>query len=83
MQLSITQARFDKFDVLTRSSDALFRFLLKSVQNVHDAGKTHGVNGPVGVAVEIVDQFENRTTAESLQRLGSYWLVPFLPWFKA
>jgi hypothetical protein len=40
MQLSITQARFDKFDVLTRSSDALFRFLLKSVQNVHDAGKT-------------------------------------------
>ena len=55
-----------------------FAFFLKGVQHIHHTGKTHGLNGPVGVAVEIVDQFQNSTAAESFQRLCSYWLIPLL-----
>jgi hypothetical protein len=66
MLLSIPQARFDKFNVLLGRGDALFRFLLESVQHIHHSGKTHGVNGPVGVAVEIIDQFQDTAPAESL-----------------
>jgi hypothetical protein len=70
MLLSITQARFDKFNVLLGSGDALLRFLLESVQHIHQSGETHGINGPAGVAVEIIDQLQDSTPAESLQRLG-------------
>jgi hypothetical protein len=78
MLLSITQARFDKFNVLLGRSDALLRFLLESVQHIHHSGKTHGINGPVGVAVEIIDQLQDGTPAESLQRLCSYRLLASL-----
>ena len=54
MLLRITQARFDKFNVLLGSGDALLRFVLESVQHMHHSGKTHGMNGPVGVAVGMV-----------------------------
>jgi hypothetical protein len=78
MRFSITQARFNKVDVLPWSSDALFCLLLKSVQNVHHTGKTHGVNGPVGIAVEIVDQFQNPFSA--FAAIGS---SPSCTWFNA
>jgi hypothetical protein len=78
MLLGITQARFDKFNVLLRGGDALLRFLLESVQHVHHAGKTHGINGPVGVAVEIIDQLQDSTPAKSLQRLCGYRFLTFL-----
>ena len=85
MRFGITQARFNEIDLLFRSGDALFRLLLKSVQYVHHASETHGLNGPIGVAVEIVDQFQNRTAAESFQRLCSNRFISLLhsgsaPW---
>jgi hypothetical protein len=59
--LSITRAQFDKLNVLLGSGDALLRLLLESVQHIHHSGKTHGINGPVGVAVEIIDQLQDST----------------------
>jgi hypothetical protein len=55
MQFGITQARFDKVNVLPRCSYALFRFLLESMQHVNHPGKTHGLNGPVGISIEVID----------------------------
>ena len=73
MLLSITQARSDKFNVLLEGGDALLRFLLESVQHIHHSGKTHGINGPVGVAVEIIDQLQD-------SRMGAtHFLTKTLP----
>ncbi len=73
MLLSITQARSDKFNVLLEGGDALLRFLLESVQHIHRSGRTHGINGPVGVAVEIIDQLQD-------SRMGAtHFLTKTLP----
>jgi hypothetical protein len=41
---------------------------LESVQHVHHTGEAHGINRPAGVAVEIIDQLQSSTAAESFQR---------------
>ena len=57
MQFSIAQPRFDQFNIMLRGGDAFFRLLLEGVKHVHDAGKPYGINSPVRIAVEIIDQF--------------------------
>lgn len=61
MQFRIAQARSYKFNLVLRRGDALFCFLLECVQDVNHTGKSNGVNGPVRVAVEILDQFQDGT----------------------
>lgn len=45
-----------------------FAFFWKACSTYH-SGKTHGVNGPVGIAVEIINQLQDSAAAESFQRL--------------
>ncbi len=78
MQFSIAQPRFDQFNVLLGRRDALLRFLLEGMKHVDDACKPYGINGPVRIAVEILDQLKHSTTAESSERLCRYWLPAFL-----
>ena len=57
--LGILEALPDQFNVSLRSGNPARRFLLKSVQDVQDALKSYGVDGPVRIAVEIVVDFED------------------------
>jgi hypothetical protein len=49
---------------------------LKSVQDVKDALKAHGVDGSICIAVEIIADFED--PAETLERLCVLWMIPEL-----
>ena len=57
--LGILEALPDQFNVSLRGGDPARRFLLKGVQDVQDALKSHGVNRSVRIAVEIVADFED------------------------
>jgi hypothetical protein len=50
-------------------SNAFLRFLLKGVEHVNQAGEANRVDGPVGVTVEILDDFKNTTAAKPFQDL--------------
>lgn len=56
--------------------DPAGRFLLKGVQDVQDALKSHGVDRSVRIAVEIVADFED--SAKTLERFRVTWMVPKL-----
>jgi hypothetical protein len=58
--------------------DASFRLLLKSMKHVDNVGEAHRVDGPVGVAVEIGDNFKDAPAAEALQRFRRVWFVSTL-----
>jgi len=45
------------------------------VQHVNSPGEAHGVDGAVGVAVEVVNDLQHARPAEALQRLGVRRLV--------
>jgi hypothetical protein len=72
--LGILEALPDEFNVSLRSGNPARRFLLKSVQDVQDAPKSHGVDGPIRIAVEIVANFEN--PAKTLEGSRVPWMVP-------
>ena len=77
VRLRIAQARLYKFHFVPRGGDALFRLLLKrSVQHVDRVGKITGKR-PVGVAVEIFDQFQDSTLAEPSQAFVANGSPPF------
>ena len=59
-----------------RGSNPARRFLLKGVQDVQDALKSHGVDGPIRIAVEVVADFED--TAKTLQRFRVIRMIPEL-----
>ena len=65
MQFGIAQPRFDQFDVLLWRGDAFLRLLLEGMKHVHNASKPYRINGPIRIAVEILDQFQYRTAAKS------------------
>jgi hypothetical protein len=65
MHLCVTQARLYELNLVLRGGDAFFRFVLESVQDIRDVGKAHGVNGPIGVAVEALDQLKDSTKPRS------------------
>jgi hypothetical protein len=72
--LGILEALPDQFNVSLRSGNPACRFLLKSVQDVQDTLKSHGVDGPVRIAVEIVADFED--PAKTLEGFRVTWMVP-------
>jgi hypothetical protein len=74
--LGILEALPNQFNVSLRGGDPARRFLLKSVQDVQDALKSHGVDGPVRIAVEIVANFEN--PAKTLEGSRVLWMIPQL-----
>jgi hypothetical protein len=78
VRFGVAQSRFDQVDVVMRRSGTLFRLLLEGVQHVYDALETHGVDRPVRIGVEIIDQFEDGTPAKSLQRLRRLRFVAVL-----
>jgi len=75
--LGVAEASPYQVKVTLRGLDALLRLLLEGVQNVDALGKAHRVNGPVGVAVEILDQF-HCTTAEAFEQLCGWRIKPNL-----
>jgi hypothetical protein len=74
--LGVLEALPDQFNVSLRSGNPARRFLLESVQDVQDALKSHGVDGPVRIAVEIVADFED--PAKTLEGFRVTWMVPKL-----
>ena len=65
MQFSIAQPRFDQLNVMLRRGDAFFRLLLEGVEHVHGASKLYGINSPVRITIEIIDELQYRTTTKS------------------
>jgi hypothetical protein len=61
--LGVLQALPDQFDVSLRGGYPARRFLLKRMQDVQDALKPHGIDGPVCIAVEVVADFEDPAEA--------------------
>jgi hypothetical protein len=48
------------------------------MQHIDHAGKANGIDGPVCIAVFIIDYFQNASTAKPLQCLGARMLVAVL-----
>jgi len=66
----------DQFNVSLRGGNPARRFLLKGVQDVQHALKSHSVDGPIRIAVKVVADFEN--PAKTLQGLRAMWMIPEL-----
>ena len=60
--------------------DAAFRFLFERVQHIDSRAKANGVNGAVGVSVEILDKFY-RTATEAFQQLCGWRMLSELKRF--
>jgi hypothetical protein len=74
--LGVLQALSDQFNVSLRGGNPARRFLLKYVQDVQDALKSHGVDGPIRIAVEVIADFED--PAKTLEGLGVMGMIPEL-----
>jgi hypothetical protein len=64
----VLQALSDQFNVPLRGGNPACRFLLKSVQDVQDALKAHGIDGSIRIAVEVIADFED--PAKTLEGLA-------------
>jgi hypothetical protein len=64
----------DEVDVALGCFDAAFRFLFERVQHIDSRTKANGVNGTVGVSVEVFDKF-NRTATEAFQQLRGWRML--------
>ena len=56
-----------------RGSNPAGRFLLKGVQDVQDALKANGIDGPVCIAVEVVADLKN--PAKTLEGFRVLWMI--------
>jgi len=74
--LGVLQALSDQFNVSLRGANPARRFLLKGVQDVQDALKAHGVDGPIRIAAKIIADFED--PAKTLEGLGVMGMIPEL-----
>jgi hypothetical protein len=72
------QASLDQLDIPLRSRDAFLRLLLKGMQDVNHASKLDGVDGAVGIAIEVIDDFKDTPATKPLQRLRGWVLVSML-----
>src|SRR5947207_534414 len=66
---SALEPLLDQVDVLPRRFPASFRFLLEYVQHIDCRRIAHCVDGAIGAAAVILDQFQHTGTAEAAQRL--------------
>jgi hypothetical protein len=57
---------------------AVCRFLLEAVQDIHGIAKPNGIDRPVRVAPEILDNLKNAGASEAFERLGLLVLPAFL-----
>src|SRR5215203_1840574 len=60
----------DHLKLMLWGRDALLGFLLKGMKDIQDAREAHGVYGSIGVAVEIVDDFQHAPPTKPFQGLG-------------
>lgn len=58
----------DQIDVALRGFNARSRLFLKTVQNINCSTKTNGINGAVGVRIEILNQLKDSRTSKTLER---------------
>lgn len=68
MQFSIAQPRFDQLNIMLRRGDAFLGLLLEGMKHVHDASEPDGINSPVCITVEIIDELQYRTTTKPSKR---------------
>jgi len=68
------QPLLDEINIALGCFDAAFRFLFERVQHIDSRAKANGVNGAVGVSVEILDKFY-RTTTEAFQQLRGWRML--------
>jgi hypothetical protein len=64
------QTLTNQCDVVLWGLDALFRFLLKTVQNVKALRDLDRIDRSVGGALVIFNHFQNPCAAKALQRFG-------------
>jgi hypothetical protein len=67
--VSNPQTPRDQRDFLLGRGNPSLRLLLKSMKHIDHSREAHGVNGPVGVTVEVFDDLQHTASAESLERL--------------
>lgn len=70
MLLGSLETRPDQRDLVSWGGNALLRFLLKRMEHVNDPKKLDRIDDAVGIAIEVVDDFEHATATKSLQGLG-------------
>jgi hypothetical protein len=56
----------DQIDVALCGFDSRGRLLLKTVQNINGTTKADGINGAVGVRIEVLDYLKYSSTSEAL-----------------
>jgi hypothetical protein len=71
------QAQSHHFDIVPGSLSTLLRLLLKAVKDIDGGRESHRINGPVGVAIKVIDCFQNAPTAETFERLDGRVSSPF------
>src|SRR5207247_1966774 len=67
--LGSSEPLLDEIQILLGCLDALLRLLLKDVKHVDCVGELHGVNGAVGVPVEVFDELEYACSSVAPERL--------------
>ena len=72
------QPRRDEVNIVSRSRNALFRLLLKRVEDLDCFGESNRVDRPVRVTNEVLDYLQHAASLETLERLGIHVLVPTL-----
>ena len=68
--LRLSKPNLDPFNVASGRFDSLRGFLLKDVEHVDRLFEFHGVDRPVGIAIEALDDLEDACSTEAMQRLG-------------
>jgi len=66
--LGLAQAPPEQIEVPLWGGNPLCGFLLEHVEHIQDALKAHGIDGAVGVAIEVVANLDN-STAEAFEWL--------------
>ncbi|VVQ04250.1 hypothetical protein PS918_04485 [Pseudomonas fluorescens] len=69
MILRCLKSRPDQIDVVLRGLDAKRRLFLEAMQNINRAAKTNGINGTVGVRIEVLNQLKDPRTSKAPKRL--------------
>ena len=64
------EAATDHLDVLRRGLATSLRLLLEGVQDVHRLLELDGIDGPVSIALMIIDYFEHPGSAKPFEGLS-------------
>lgn len=78
MSLRHLQPRLDDVDLMLRRLDPLPGFLLEGMKDIDQSGKANGVDGPICIAVIIIDHLQYASAAKALESLGTRMLIAVL-----